>query len=883
VSDLQLPGTSHKLMNLVQSDKKSELIMAEGGGGGRRERGVPQLSPKFVITDIRSLVSKSPDSFSSSSSSRREYCYGVSSTAAPAAGAAALIVDGGTSTSRRRTRRSKWLLPSRHDRGYSISDGEDQIMSDSSDQSSSLFDSSNASSSSEEILATAKIGALESLPEMHSLALDASVFRPPRDLHALLPASSSLTAAPSRKSPATNVVQIDTRASTKSSDRWEAAAAAAAAANTNDDYSAEFNRNLSCFRRSTHWGAGGGGLAHTRLLQGKVMSSAAKSESTASATTEQSDNVAMATTLRQGAADHPSNCSWVPKYSATSMDHNIFAYSHRTPQRFFPATLQHHEPAAFSDSSSSPVAAAHGNLTAGSPGAAASCHGNYGFFYSPAAGASEKYTGSEGGSTGHFHQRVLSSLLLKPLVPKPIPSKWDDAEKWIRSPGHQQSPAHPQLSHLPVLMGSETGRRHSIASAQGLQLYDGASSQKYPTSYMEKSLSPIIIEPKFGVGKGQRRVPSATMQKKNTKTLSFGDLSKRFDLSQAAGKPISSYAAGYDEFLFEGNTRQLADKPKVSSFPAHTSSSFRVIDGSAIEGGSLNIQLQMPKSVDKSAHHCCDSSTKEPSSPSSFDPCTRDEFSSSISKHDDHSVAMNEIGTDPPTPHAFHTPRPSLGHRDMGTQMTPAESQRNSMCTTPKFVTSPGNNSPACLGTPSGTGPMGGTVVPGLSDLLRLKSCHLAKLELHKLANDEHPMIDRNPTWNTEQDDKLEHTTKLCQYDLGAMESKATAWKQVELAKCTTRYNHEQAKILAWEALEKSKADSKLKKMQVKLEKKRLHAIEKMQERVAAACRKAQEMRAAAETHRQDKAAKTTARTQQIINTGRLPLLHKVFRCCSSS
>jgi hypothetical protein len=154
VSDLQLPGTSHKLMNLVHSNKKSELIMAEGGG---REGGVLQLSPKSVKTDVRSLVSKSPDSFSSSSSSRREYCYGVSSTAAPAVGAAALIVDGGTSTSRRRTRRSKWLLPSRHDRGYSISDAENQIMSDSSDQSSSLFDSSNASSSSEEILATAKV------------------------------------------------------------------------------------------------------------------------------------------------------------------------------------------------------------------------------------------------------------------------------------------------------------------------------------------------------------------------------------------------------------------------------------------------------------------------------------------------------------------------------------------------------------------------------------------------------------------------------------------------------------------------------------------------------------------------------------------------------
>jgi hypothetical protein len=71
--------------------------------------------------------------------------------------------------------------------------------------------------------------------------------------------------------------------------------------------------------------------------------------------------------------------------------------------------------------------------------------------------------------------------------------------------------------------------------------------------------------------------------------------------------------------------------------------------------------------------------------------------------------------------------------------------------------------------------------------------------------------------------------------------------------------------------------------LQLKIEKMRVHAIEKMQSRVAAVSQKAEQMRAVAESNHIEKAAKTSARVQQIIITGQLPRLsHNPFRCCFS-
>lgn len=44
--------------------------------------------------------------------------------------------------------------------------------------------------------------------------------------------------------------------------------------------------------------------------------------------------------------------------------------------------------------------------------------------------------------------RFLSGPLMSSMIPKPPPSKWDDAEKWIVSPVHRESPA--KFQHQPL-------------------------------------------------------------------------------------------------------------------------------------------------------------------------------------------------------------------------------------------------------------------------------------------------------------------------------------------------------------------------------------------------------------------------------------------------
>ncbi len=176
------------------------------------------------------------------------------------------------------------------------------------------------------------------------------------------------------------------------------------------------------------------------------------------------------------------------------------------------------------------------------------------------------------------------------------------------------------------------GRRHSIAGAQGLQSYEGAGSPEYSTtSNAEKILSPRNVEP-ISIYKGhQRQVPSiVTTQKKRSKTLSFGDLSKQFDdhLSQAAA--AGKFDSQPGEVLFEGDRQAAAEMAKVS-IAAQSSTSFRMNQAAAAIGGSPNLPHQLPQSVEEnwSAKQHAFGNMKEPESlvpSSSDDPCTKGEI-----------------------------------------------------------------------------------------------------------------------------------------------------------------------------------------------------------------------------------------------------------------
>jgi hypothetical protein len=52
-----------------------------------------------------------------------------------------------------------------------------------------------------------------------------------------------------------------------------------------------------------------------------------------------------------------------------------------------------------------------------------------------------------------LQHRFLSGPITGSMIPKPPPSKWDDAEKWIVSPGRKESPTQPHRSLQTLLTG----------------------------------------------------------------------------------------------------------------------------------------------------------------------------------------------------------------------------------------------------------------------------------------------------------------------------------------------------------------------------------------------------------------------------------------------
>jgi hypothetical protein len=62
-----------------------------------------------------------------------------------------------------------------------------------------------------------------------------------------------------------------------------------------------------------------------------------------------------------------------------------------------------------------------------------------------------------------FQHKFHSGPITGSMIPKPPPSKWDDAEKWIVSPGHNdQSLAQPHHRPLQTLTGRASNIRPNV-------------------------------------------------------------------------------------------------------------------------------------------------------------------------------------------------------------------------------------------------------------------------------------------------------------------------------------------------------------------------------------------------------------------------------------
>ncbi|PWA63372.1 remorin [Artemisia annua] len=109
------------------------------------------------------------------------------------------------------------------------------------------------------------------------------------------------------------------------------------------------------------------------------------------------------------------------------------------------------------------------------------------------------------------------------------------------------------------------------------------------------------------------------------------------------------------------------------------------------------------------------------------------------------------------------------------------------------------------------------------------------------------------------------------------VESKITAWKNAKISEINNRFKCEDAIINGWENEQTQQSTLRMKKIERKLEEKRVRAVEKMENEIAKAHQKAQERRASAEAKRGGKIARVLEVANLMKAMGRSPVKSSFF------
>ncbi|GMP73707.1 hypothetical protein CsSME_00031387 [Camellia sinensis var. sinensis] len=229
----------------------------------------------------------------------------------------------------------------------------------------------------------------------------------------------------------------------------------------------------------------------------------------------------------------------------------------------------------------------------------------------------------------------------------------------------------------------------------------------------------------------------------------------------------------------------------------------------------------------------------------------------------------------------------SVCMREMGTEMTPIPSQEPSRTATPVGATTPLRSPTSSIpstprGGAPGPTPNGQTTDDKSSEHskkelseqeLKLKTrkeilalgVQLGKMNIAAWASKDEK--EKNSCAPETMDQRIE------------FEKRAAAWEEAEKSKHTARYKREEIKIQAWESEQKAKLEAEMRRIEARIEQMRAHAQAKMVRKIAIARQKSEEKRAAAEARRNEQAERSSAQTEYIRRTGRIPS-SSTFICC---
>ncbi|XWS24230.1 hypothetical protein CRYUN_Cryun28dG0083000 [Craigia yunnanensis] len=198
----------------------------------------------------------------------------------------------------------------------------------------------------------------------------------------------------------------------------------------------------------------------------------------------------------------------------------------------------------------------------------------------------------------------------------------------------------------------------------------------------------------------------------------------------------------------------------------------------------------------------------------------------------------------------------TVSRRDMATQMSPQGSSHSSSKGRASFSPS----SPSAL--PS----------------VELQSIHSSKSEVRDVQVDERVTMTR---WSKKH--RARNNGKSSEivddWRKRAVDTLTSTWDVTETAKSISKIKREEAKVTAWENLQKAKAEAAIRKLEMKLEKKRSSSMDKIMNKLRSAQKRAQEMRSSMLANQAHQVTRTSHKAISFHRTHQMGSLSGCFTC----
>ncbi|KAK9112766.1 hypothetical protein Scep_020285 [Stephania cephalantha] len=195
--------------------------------------------------------------------------------------------------------------------------------------------------------------------------------------------------------------------------------------------------------------------------------------------------------------------------------------------------------------------------------------------------------------------------------------------------------------------------------------------------------------------------------------------------------------------------------------------------------------------------------------------------------------------------------------RDMATQMSPEGSAHSSPSRRPSFIASP----------------------PSVLPIVELKSHRPPKMEVRDVQVD--GKLHLSSSWSKKYGVRWAENGfgSVGEWKNRSAENEAAAWEVSDGTKNISRVKREEAKIIAWENLQKAKAEAAIRKLEMKLEKKRSSSMDRIMKKLRLAQRKAQEMRTSISANQSQQIVQASNRTLSFRKANQMGSLSGCFTC----